>query len=277
MNRKLSVTAVLAAALLLTACGTEIERESSVYITTRETEASETTETIVLTAASTTDPDATAPPPADAAAVNISWRNLFAQKLRDYASTAGYIPASMNPDSHSRYGITDLDGNGLPELLIAYNADENTVCTVYYITADGQVLVAGELGAEGCFELDVNRRLAVVRSSDETGSRYMSYRFAGNALVPEMTMTDSLGEALFPPAEEQPAETTAPAAEGDPAQTAEPKPEYGADAFYSINDNTVTREEYLAYYNDYWANATLTKVGGLIDFDSTITPEKLVW
>ncbi len=273
MNRKLSAPAVLAAALLLTACGTEIERESSVYITTRETEATETTETVVLTAASTTDPDATAAPPADAAAANISWRDCFSQKLRDYAATAGFIPASMNPDSHSRYGITDLDGNGMPELLIAYNSDENTVCTVYYIAADGQVLVAGELGAGGCFELDVNRRLAVVRTAEETSNRYMSYRFTGNALVPEMTMTDSLGEALFPPADEQPAETTAPAENGE----TEPQPEYGADAAYSVNDNAVSREEYLAYYNDYWANATLSKVGGLIDFDAKITSDKLVW
>lgn len=267
---------ILSSALLLalTACGgnsepVETEPATAPVFTEMNLDFLETAETTTQTRPAQTDTtDETTAPASehrDGLPDNPTWRDFYALKLRDFAATSGYIPASMNADSHTQYGIADLDGNGLPELLISFNRAEDTACTIYYLADGGEVLVAGQFGEGGRFRYDANHRYLYTLKQEPNQNSYVAFAYANHSLEQKLTMMDDLGEQLIAPTVE-----TEPPAEGE-----EPAP-YGENATYLINDNPVTRDEYLAYFQDY-ANSTFTELGGLHDFDVNTTADQIVY
>ncbi|MCR5166808.1 MAG: hypothetical protein K6C13_06305 [Oscillospiraceae bacterium] len=143
------------------------------------------------------------------AAKEKSWQELYASFLRsEIKSPTEY------PDGFDAFSIYDLDADGTPELIISqadYHGAYCTICTV----SDGKVTRVGDVGSYGEFAYIPSKKYIV---SSYMGMGYLTvsyFEMNGTELKMLVTLEDDSGNA-----------------------------ESDADINYTIDEKTVTEEEY---------------------------------
>ena len=188
MNKQ--IAAVLGLALMLTACGNNVdmapaisETEAQSEIVSETTAESETVSESVTVSSETTEPEA----PADTAA---DYRDAYKAKLLEVLNSEDAITPAFD--------LLDMNGDGIPELFISYG-DVHAMGVFAYTFADGVLCDLSEdnsaFGSYGLADVSSDGHLKSEYSG--MGITYDSfYRFEGNAL--KCVLTAEKGEEPVP-------------------------------------------------------------------------------
>lgn len=101
--------------------------------------------------------------------VKLSWQDAFETKLKEFKSSENYTDRSM-------FEITDLTGDGIPELVISPSDDVSAQCEIYRLFNEG-VDQIGVTGTYGSFEYvpSANAIGYSYEGSDITIGEYLVY------------------------------------------------------------------------------------------------------
>lgn len=121
------------------------------------------------------------------------WQHPYEEKLKSFMAGGDYSASDKNA---SMFDITDITGDGIPELIISPNTASETQCEVFTIMGNS-VTSLGTYGGGGTFRFLPNKNLIHMESTGTgfTVGKYLAFDDGENIFVPYVSYYDNTASA----------------------------------------------------------------------------------